>query len=55
MSILVLFSLLVKCFGAVLEIGSQALISQLWSVETYGTYAFFIALADGFYALFFLG
>ena len=55
MSILILFSLLVKCFGAVLEIGSQALISQLWSVETYGTYAFFIALADGFYALFFSG
>ena len=55
MSILVLFSLLVKCFGAALEIGSQALISQLWSVETYGTYAFFIALADGFYALFFSG
>ncbi len=55
MSILVIFSLLVKCFGAVLEIGSQALISQLWSVETYGKYAFFIALADGFYALFFSG
>lgn len=55
MSLLVLFSLIVKCLGAVLEIGSQAIISQLWSVETYGTYAFFIALADGFYALLFSG
>lgn len=55
MSILVLFSLIVKCFGAVMEIGSQALISQLWSIETYGTYAFFISLADGIYSLLFSG
>ena len=55
MSILVIFSLIVKCIGAVLEIGSQALVSQLWSVEIYGEYAFFVALADGFYALFFSG
>lgn len=55
MSVLVLYSLIVKCFGAALEIGSQALISQMWSVEAYGEYAFFIALADGFYALFFSG
>ena len=55
MSILVLFSLIVKGFGAVLEIGSQALISRLWSVETYGTYAFFVSIADGIYSLLFSG
>ena len=53
--ILVLFSLIVKCLGAILEIGSQAIISQLWSVSTYGTYAFFISLSEVFYSLFFSG
>ncbi len=53
MNILIFFSLIVKVFGSVIEIGSQALISQFWSIETYGTYSFFISLAEAFYALFF--
>lgn len=53
MNILVVFSLIVKMFGAVIEVGSQALISQFWGVETYGTYSFFISLAEVFYSLFF--
>lgn len=53
MNILIFFSLIVKLLGSVIEIGSQALISQFWSVETYGTYSFFISLAEAFYALFF--
>lgn len=55
MSILVVFSLAVKAFGAVLEIVSQALISQRWSVETYGTYSFFVALAEIVFNAFFAG
>lgn len=53
MNILIFFSLIVKLFGSVIEIGSQALISQFWSIETYGTYSFFVSLAEAFYALFF--
>lgn len=55
MGVLVVFSLVVKAFGAVLEITSQALISQRWSVETYGTYSFFVSLAEIFFNTFFAG
>ncbi len=53
MNILIFFSIFVKLLGSVMEIGSQSLISQLWSVETYGTYSFFISLVEVFYSLFF--
>ena len=55
MGLLVVFSLFVKSLGAILEIGAQAMISQLWSVETYGTYSFFVSVAEGMYALLFAG
>ena len=55
MELLVIFSLVIKSFGAVLEILSQSLISRGFSVETYGTYSFFVSLADGFYTIFFAG
>lgn len=55
MDIIVFFSLIIKAIGSILEIASQSLISQKWGVETYGTYAFFIAIAEVVYFLSFSG
>lgn len=55
MDIVVFFSLIIKAIGSILEIASQSLISQKWGVETYGTYAFFIAIAEVVYFFFFSG
>lgn len=52
---LVIFSLVVKVVGAALEIGAQSLVSQLWSVDTYGTYSFFVSIAELFFNALFAG
>lgn len=55
MGALVFFSLVVKFFGALIEIISQSSISQLWGVEAYGTYSFYVSIVEIIYFIFFSG
>lgn len=55
MNLLIIISLILKIIGSILEILSQAMISRLWSIESYGTYSFFISVTDILYSVFLSG